>query len=218
MENRTLGFGLFLPNDEGCILAGVSGHDFSRAESDCKEWRASAPGMSKPSRPSDPTSATGCPRTFFVSTGTAGGRSLFQTERMANLFIDALRSQMRSRRIIVHDFVVMPNHVHILMTVPGDMSLEKAMQLIKGGFSFRAKKELGFAGEIWQRGYSDVRINDERSFKQHQEYINNNPLKAGLSNLLDEYPFGSTYLRKRKRSGAEAQNSAGQGGTTEVVP
>jgi putative transposase len=137
---------------------------------------------------------------------------------MANLLIDVLRSQMRSGRIIVHDFVVMPNHVHILMTVPGDMSLEKAMQLIKGGFSFRAKKELGFTGEIWQRGYSDVRINDERSFKQHHEYINNNPVKAGLTNLLDEYPFGSAYLKKRKHAGAEAQNSAGQSDTTEVVP
>jgi putative transposase len=125
---------------------------------------------------------------------------------------------MRSGRIDVHDFVVMPNHVHILMTVPGDMSLEKAMQLIKGGFSFRAKNELGFTGEIWQRGYSDVRINDERSFRQHQEYINHNPVKAGLANLLDEYPFGSAYLKKQKRAGAEARNSAGQIGTTEVVP
>jgi len=140
---------------------------------------------------------------------------LFQTERMANLFIDVLRSTMRSKRIIVHDFVVMPNHVHILMTVPGDISLEKAMQLIKGGFSFRAKKELGFTGEIWQRGYSDVRINDERSFKQHQDYINSNPVKAGLASAAEEYVFGTAYLKKRKRAGAEAQNSAGQGGTTE---
>ena len=47
---------------------------------------------------------------------------------------------MRSKRIIVHDFVVMPNHVHILMTVPGDISLEKAMQLIKGGFRFGPRR------------------------------------------------------------------------------
>jgi putative transposase len=80
---------------------------------------------------------------------TAGGRSLFQTERMAALFIEVLRAYMRSGKIAVHDFVIMPNHVHILMTVPSEMSLEKAMQLIKGSFSFRANKELGFRGEIW---------------------------------------------------------------------
>jgi putative transposase len=134
-----------------------------------KEWRRLAPAMSKPSRPSDPANATGCARTFFATTRTAGGKSLFQTDRMAGLFIDVLRSNMRSGKMVVHDFVVMPNHVHILMTVSGDMSLEKAMQLIKGGFSFRANKELGFRGEIWQRGFSDVRVADERSFQQHRE-------------------------------------------------
>lgn len=90
---------------------------------------------------------------------------------MADLFIDVLRLTMRSRKITIHDFVVMPDHVHVLMTIAGDMSIEKAMQLIKGGFSYRANKELGFRGEIWQRGFSDVRITDRQSFEQHREYI-----------------------------------------------
>jgi len=106
---------------------------------------------------------------------------------------------------VVHDFVVMPNHVHILMTVPGEMSLEKAMQLIKGGFSFRASRELGFRGEIWQRGFSDVRINDEQSFEQHRKYIENNPVKAHLVNSPEEYLFGSAYLKKQKHTGAKAR-------------
>jgi putative transposase len=170
-----------------------------------KGWWASAPAMSKPSRPSDPNSATGCTRTFFTTTRTAGGKSLFQTERMANLLIDVLRSAMRTKGIAVHEFAVMPNHVHILMTVPGEMSLEKAMQLIKGGFSFRANRELGFRGEIWQRGFSDVRVNDELNFEQHREYIENNPVKAGLVSSPEEFLFGSAYLKKRKHAGAKAQ-------------
>jgi REP element-mobilizing transposase RayT len=48
---------------------------------------------------------------------------------MAGLFIGVLRAQMAAGRVTVHDFVVMPNHVHILMTLPGDVSVEKAMQL-----------------------------------------------------------------------------------------
>jgi putative transposase len=161
--------------------------------------------MSIPSRPSDPSIASFCPRTFFVTTRTAGGKSLFQTDRMAKLFIEVLRSYMRSGKITVHDFVIMPNHVHILMTVPGEMSLEKAMQLIKGSFSFRANKELGFRGEIWQRGYSDVRVLDDKSFQQHRAYIENNPVKAGLANTPNEYPFGTAYLKKQKHTGAKAQ-------------
>jgi putative transposase len=123
---------------------------------------------------------------------------------MAELLIDVLRSAMRSRGITIHEFVVMPNHVHILMTAPGEISIEKAMQLIKGGFSFRASKELGFRGEVWQRGFSDVRIVDELSFQQHRGYIEDNPVKAGLANSAEEFPFGSAFLKKRKRAGAEA--------------
>jgi putative transposase len=137
---------------------------------------------------------------------------------MAELFVDVLRSNMKSGKLIVHDFVVMPNHVHILMTLPGDMSIEKAMQLIKGGFSFRANKELGFRGEIWQRGFSDVRIVDEQSFQQHREYIENNPVKAGLASSPEEYEYGSACLKKRKNAGAKAQRSTRLIGTTEVVP
>jgi len=119
----------------------------------------------------------------------------------------------------VHDFVIMPNHVHILMTLPGEMTLEKAMQLIKGSFSYRANKEVGFRGEIWQRGYSDVQILDDQSFQQHCEYIKNNPVKEGLAKSPDEYPYGTAYLKKQKHAGAKAQDLLGSSiGTTEVVP
>ncbi|MGA2048753.1 MAG: transposase [Terracidiphilus sp.] len=153
-----------------------------------------------------------------MTTRTAGGKSLFQTERMADLFIDVLRSTMRSGKVPFHDFVAMPNHVHILMTVPGGISLEKTMQLIKGDSSFRANRELGFRGEVWQRGFSDVYVADEDSFQHHRAYIDNNPVKAGLVSSPEEYRAGSAYLKKRKLAGAEAQRLRPQGGTTEVVP
>jgi len=112
----------------------------------------------------------------------------------------------------------MPNHVHILLTIPGDLTIEKAMQLIKGGFSFRATKEIGFKGEIWQRGFSDVRVVDERSFQQHREYIESNSVRAGLASSAEEYPFGTAYLKKQKRAGAAARSHEERFGTTEVVP
>ena len=124
---------------------------------------------------------------------------------MANLLIDVLRSYVLARKFQVHDFVVMRNHVHLLLTIANDMTIEKAMQLIKGNFSFRAKKDLGFTKEIWQRGFSDVRITDEKSFVAHQQYIYNNPVKAGLAHFPEEYPYCSAYLKKLKRTGAKAQ-------------
>lgn len=69
------------------------------------------------------------------------------------------------------------------------MSIELAMQLIKGGFSYRLKKETGYLGEVWQKGFSEVRILDERSLAQHRAYILENPVKAGLVITPDEYPL-----------------------------
>ena len=124
---------------------------------------------------------------------------------MASLFIETLRSYAQQQKFVVHDFVVMPNHVHILLTVSPDTNMETAVQLIKGGFSYRARKELGFTGEVWQRGFSDVYIPHRESFLTHREYIEQNPVRAGLTALAEEYPFGSAYLKKQKSSKAKAQ-------------
>jgi len=57
---------------------------------------------------------------------------LLQTDRNANLLIDVLRSLVAEHRLKLHDFVIMPDHVHLLVEVASDMTIERAMQLIKG--------------------------------------------------------------------------------------
>ncbi len=83
----------------------------------------------------------------------------------------------------------MPNHFHLLIT-PTE-ALERAVQFIKGGFSFRAKKDLGYVHEIWQRGFSDHRIRDLNDYLQHRNYIHQNPVEAGLVSKAEEYPYSS---------------------------
>jgi putative transposase len=154
--------------------------------------------MARPSRNSDPNAAINPIRTFFISSKTIKGKAVLQTARMANLFIDVLRSYMRARKFKVHDFVVMPNHIHVLFTLKLDLSVEGAVKLIKGNFSYRAKKELKYPLEIWQPGFSEVPITTEASFIQHQKYIDENPVKAGLAKSAEEYPYCSAYLKKKK--------------------
>jgi putative transposase len=184
---------------------------------------ASAPVMSKLHRTKTTDVTPTHARTFFVTTKTAQCRSLFQTDRMANLFIDVLRQNMRDKHFTVHEFVVMPDHVHVLLTVPANSTVEKSVQRIKGGFSFRAGRGLDFKGEIWQKGFSEVRIFDGASFAQHKIYIENNPVKRGLVSAPENYPFGSTFLKLLKRNeasaGAKAQvSSEAACGPTEVGP
>src|SRR5580658_2997576 len=161
--------------------------------------------MSKPARTQVNEIAATHSRIFFVTTKTAQGRSLFQTDRMANLLIEILRDNMRAGRFVVHEFVVMPDHVHLLMTVPAESSIEKSLQRIKGGFSYRAGRELGFKGEIWQRGFSEVGIHVDGSFAMHRGYIENNCVKRSLASATEEYRFGSLYLRLKKRAAIEVR-------------
>jgi REP-associated tyrosine transposase len=154
--------------------------------------------MARPSRNSSPAAIELQSRTFFVTSKTIEGKALLQSDRMAALFIDVLRSYVLAKKFRVHDFVVMPNHFHLLITIDGEMSIEKALQLIKGNFSYRAKKELGFQREIWQKGFSEVRILDRRNFLSHRSYIESNPVKAGLADLPEQYLYGSAFLRKQK--------------------
>jgi putative transposase len=164
------------------------------------DW-ALAPAMARPSRNAASEGILGSERIFFTTTKTCMAKSLLQSERNALLFIDVLRSYIAAGKFKLHDFVVMPNHVHLLIEVNNTMTIERAMQLIKGGFSYRLKKECGYGGEVWQPGFSDVRIKDEQSFLQHREYIAQNPVKAGLVDSAEKYPYCYTYLAKKKLRG-----------------
>ena len=132
------------------------------------------------------------------------GQALLQSERDAMLLVDVLRSYVAARKFQLHDFVIMPDHVHLLITVRGDITIERAMQFIKGGFSFRLRKEFGYRGEVWQRGFSEVRVEDRQSFLRHREYMAQNPVKAGRVDAPEKFPYCFTHLARRKAAGAKA--------------
>jgi putative transposase len=163
--------------------------------------------MARPGRNASPEDILRPARTFFVTTKTSMGRRLFQTERNTGLLIDVLRSLVAEKVFEVHDFVIMPDHVHLLLTVLEGMTIERAMQRIKGSFSFRAAREVGYAGEVWQRGFSEVQILGRESFEAHRVYIAENPVKAGLVNSPDDYPFCYRSLAKLKAANKTAEKA-----------
>lgn len=110
--------------------------------------------------------ATSNGQTYMITSSTWGRRPLFSCDGWAKLLIDTL-FHYRGSAYSLHEFVVMPDHVHILLTPK--TSLEKAVQFIKGGFSYRAKKALGSNMDVWQKGFSDHRIRDANDYRLHQD-------------------------------------------------
>ena len=133
-------------------------------------------------------------RTFFVTSTTVGRRALLQSDRMAQLLVDVLAENRRKKRFLLHEFVIMPNHFHLLLTPAAEVPLEKALQLINGGFSYRAKREIHFASEIWQASFVNHRIRDGEDYKHHRTYIWENPVKPGLSERPELLAWSSAAL------------------------
>jgi putative transposase len=123
---------------------------------------------------------------YFISTQTADRKPFFRHDRWARLMLVTI-NHYSGTGYKLHAFVIMPDHLHLLIT-PID-SVEKSLQLIKGGFSFRAKKELQWNGEIWQTGFTDHRIREEEDWSRHIDYIRTNPIDARLAEDIALYEF-----------------------------
>jgi len=126
-------------------------------------------------------------RTYFITTVTANRRRLFQVEQNANLFIEVLQDQRTKSRLQLHAFVVMPDHAHLLLTPAPEISLEKAMQYIKGNFSIRLKSQL----DVWERSFTNHRVTDKHDYATHLTYIHQNPIRANLTTQSELYPYSS---------------------------
>ena len=118
---------------------------------------------------------------YFVTTRCAQGRSVFQIPEVAQILITAILHYRDTDAYLLHEFVVMPNHLHVLLTPGPTTSLEKAVQLIKVGSSFHISKQRGHKTEIWQQGFHDWTIRDFGDWQAKAQYIRTNPVRAQLA-------------------------------------
>jgi putative transposase len=134
-------------------------------------------------------------RTFFLTIVTWQRRSIFLSEPLIALLLETIACYQSQGKFQIHEFVIMPNHLHLLITPDFETSLEKAVQLIKGGFSFRVKKETRSNLEIWQASFTEHRVRDYEDYEKHVTYIRENPVRAGLALRAQDYLYGTTGER-----------------------
>jgi putative transposase len=144
-------------------------------------------------RNADPSRILSDPRTFFVTSSTWDNRRLFQSDRSASLLIDMLYQCREQNRCLLHEFVIMPDHFHLLITVGAEMSVERALQFIKGGFAFRAGRELGIRAPVWQKGFSEIRVTSAEALLGIRAYIQSNPVKRLLAQEPADYRYSSAH-------------------------
>lgn len=120
------------------------------------------------------------PDTYFLTTAIAERRVLLQSDANASL-LSRLTFQYRDEgRYFLHAFVVMPDHLHALLTPSYDQSIDRCMQCIKRGFSNALGNDSRHAKRIWQPGFRQQRVRDAEDYLRRRSYIAQNPDDWGL--------------------------------------
>lgn len=89
------------------------------------------------------------------------------------------------------DWCIMPNHVHVLIRLTGDVALGKIIKDWKGPTAIAINRLEGLTGSLWMAEYHDRFIRDLDHLHNAQAYIRNNPVKAKLCGKAEEWPFSS---------------------------
>lgn len=110
---------------------------------------------------------------------------------VADLMVDALQYNARVlKHYCLHAFVIMPNHVHVLMTPA--LALPRLTKSLKGITAKRANQMLGLTGQsFWQEESYDHLVRNEQGFERIRNYIEQNPVRAGLVRHASEYRWSS---------------------------
>jgi putative transposase len=165
---------------------------------------------------STPKHRTAPGTSYFVITKCWQGRTVFQVPENAEILIEALFHYRDSKAYALHEFVVMPDHLHLMLT-PGATTSKKVIQLIKGGSSYQIRKARNQKMEIWQVGFYDWTIRDWNDWQTKVEYIRTNPVRAKVVQKPEDWLYSSASGQftldpipdkfLKLSSGAEAQTT-----------
>lgn len=106
-------------------------------------------------------------------------------------YLDGLRDAASTHGCSIHAYVLMTNHVHILLTPAHNTSLPLMMQAIGRSYVQRVNKRYGRTGTLWEGRYKACLVQNDRYLLTCQRYIEMNPVRAGLARLPGDYPYSS---------------------------
>jgi len=122
----------------------------------------------------------------FINFNCFRKRPIFDTLEPRTTFCEILEETRDKYRFEVHGYVVMPTHIHLLLSEPPEHSLSTAIQVIKQRFA-RTRIEK----EVWEARYYDFNVFTERKRIEKLAYIHNNPITAGLATTPGDWPWSS---------------------------
>ena len=135
---------------------------------------------------------------YFITTCAARRRPIFASRENASLAINAIQWLRRNGKARILGYVVMPDHVHLVLILPPGGNLSKTMQVWKGFTSRVLRERRRVRPPVWQKGFYDHAARDETDLRARLQYMHENPVRKGIVNCASEYPFSSAHEACRK--------------------
>ena len=147
----------------------------------------------------------------FVTFSTYQRRQFLAPERTRAIVVEVLQTCLETHRAFCHGFVVMPNHVHAVLSVAPESTIASFLQAWKKTSSYRIKRfysqELtkyhGFSPEdcpIWQAKFYDFNLESDKKFLEKLEYMHANPVVAGLASTILDWQWSSARFYEQGES------------------
>jgi len=138
--------------------------------------------------------------TFFFTVTLANRSSKVLVDHV-DLLRNALRVARQERPFVIDAIVILPDHLHVIFTLPpGDSDFSGRWRRIKGHFSSalidastQLKRKPNGDLALWQRRFWEHTIRDEADFARHVDYIHFNPVKHGLVQRVHDWPYSSFH-------------------------
>ena len=137
------------------------------------------------------------PATFFVTTSTLNNRRLFNNASRLASVENILITYAKNKNVQLIAYVIMPSHLHFIAFFPdGGPQLSSFMHSLKGGI----RNTLFGNRKIWQNRFDDLQLKSEEQFRIKLNYIHNNPVKAGLSKIPEDWFYSSAEAWETRKS------------------
>ena len=109
----------------------------------------------------------------------------------AEILISIIYNQRLRKRFYLLEFVVMPEHLHLIIVLRGNNTISFIMQEIKKGSARLINRNRKMNTKVWMNEYYESVVRGENDFAKRMEYIANNPVKQGLVEKAEDYPYSS---------------------------
>lgn len=137
-------------------------------------------------------------QTHFITFSCYQRSPLLVTDISRQTFEQALERIRCSYKLYVYGYVIMPEHVHLLLSEPKRDSLADAIKSLKQGVSRRL---IGEGEHFWHKRYYDFNVRNHQQFVEKLRYIHRNPVKRGLCERPEDWKWSSFLHYATKEEG-----------------